>query len=57
MEPGRTGYRKTAMQSRPRTKFVMTLKTRRCRKCGGKLNNQVTRCKRCHKVAAKPRKR
>ena len=38
------------MQSRPRTKFVLKLKARRCPKCGGKINSQVTRCKRCHEV-------
>ena len=29
------------MNTRPRTKFVMQLKSRRCPKCGAKLNNQV----------------
>lgn len=32
---------------RPRTKLKLRRKTRRCTKCGGKLNNQQTRCKRC----------
>jgi predicted RNA-binding Zn-ribbon protein involved in translation (DUF1610 family) len=44
------------MQSRPRTKFVMQLKSRRCPKCGAKLNNQVIRCKRCHQAQSKPKK-
>jgi hypothetical protein len=44
------------MKSRPRTKFTMKLKNRRCAKCGAKLNNQVTRCRRCTAVAGKPRK-
>ena len=33
------------MGTRPRTKFVMELKSRRCPKCGGKLNNQQKRCR------------
>jgi hypothetical protein len=45
-----------AMKSRPRTRFVMKLKNRRCAKCGAKLNNQVKRCRRCTAVASKPRK-
>jgi hypothetical protein len=45
------------MGIRPRTKFVMQLKSRRCPKCGGALNNQKKRCKRCSAVAPKPRKR
>ena len=45
------------MGIRPRTKFVMQLKNRRCPRCGAKLNNQVKRCKRCAAVAGKPRKR
>ena len=44
------------MNTRPRTKFVMQLKERRCPKCGAKLNNQVKRCKRCHEVQSKPKK-
>jgi uncharacterized OB-fold protein len=44
------------MGMRPRTAFVKKLKARRCGKCGGKLNNQRTRCPRCHAVAARPRK-
>jgi hypothetical protein len=46
----------TAMKTRPRTKFVMQLKSRRCPKCGAKLNNQVKRCRRCAAVVGKPRK-
>ena len=45
------------MGIRPRTKFTMQLKNRRCSKCGAKLNNQKKRCKRCSAVAGKPRKR
>jgi len=45
------------MGIRPRTKFTMQLKSRRCPKCNAKLNNQVKRCKRCSAVAGKPRKR
>jgi hypothetical protein len=44
------------MGTRPRTAFVMKLKSRRCPKCGAKLNNQHTRCKRCHQVQSKPKK-
>jgi hypothetical protein len=44
------------VNTRPRTKFVMQLKERRCPKCGAKLNNQVKRCKRCHEVQKKPKK-
>ncbi len=45
------------MKSRPATKFTLQLKNRRCGKCGAKLNNQVTRCKRCAAPAGKPRKK
>jgi hypothetical protein len=44
------------VNTRPRTKFVMQLKQRRCPKCGAKLNNQVNRCKRCHEAQKKPKK-
>jgi hypothetical protein len=44
------------MKSRPKTRFTLLLKKRRCAKCGAKLNNQVKRCKRCTAVAGKPRK-
>jgi len=44
------------MGIRPRTAFVHKLKARRCSKCGAKLNNQRTRCRRCHAAAAKPKK-
>lgn len=35
------------MGIRPRTPLVLKRKARRCSKCGAKLNNQRTRCKRC----------
>ncbi len=38
------------MGIRPRTDHVMKLKSRRCPKCGGKINSQQTRCKRCHET-------
>ncbi|HRF02657.1 MAG TPA: hypothetical protein PLI18_19250 [Pirellulaceae bacterium] len=38
------------MGLRPRTKRKKQLKARRCVKCGGQLNNQRTRCKRCSGV-------
>ncbi len=44
------------MRSRPRTAFVMKLKRRRCPKCGGKINNQQTRCRRCNQVQGRPQK-
>ena len=44
------------MRTRPRTSFVLKLKARRCPKCGAKLNNQVTRCKRCHESQSRPKK-
>src|SRR4029450_9401679 len=33
------------MKSRPRSKFVLQLKARRCPNCGAKVNNQVKRSK------------
>lgn len=45
------------MKTRPRTKFVHATGERRCPKCQGKLNNQVTRCKRCNAPQVKPKKR
>jgi predicted nucleic acid-binding Zn ribbon protein len=42
---------------RPRSKFVMKTKNRRCPKCGAAVNNQRTRCKKCAKVLSKPKKR
>jgi ribosomal protein L40E len=45
-----------AVQSRPRTKFVLQLKARRCPKCGGKINSQAIRCKRCHEPQKRPKK-
>jgi len=44
------------MGTRPRTKFVHQLKNRRCAKCGALLNRQVTRCRRCHETAGRPKK-
>lgn len=35
------------VRTRPRTKLKLLRKARRCPKCGAKLNNQQTRCKRC----------
>jgi hypothetical protein len=45
------------MKTRPRTKFVLAANARRCGKCGSKLNNQVKRCKRCHAVPSRPKKK
>ena len=44
------------MGIRPRTKFVMEQKARRCGKCGAKLNRLVTRCKRCSGKVGRPKK-
>lgn len=44
------------MGIRPRSKFVMQTKMRRCPKCGCKLNSQLTRCKRCHAGQTRPKK-
>jgi ribosomal protein L40E len=44
------------MKTRPRTKFAMQVKSRRCSKCGAKLNSLVTRCKRCHEKQNRPKK-
>lgn len=41
---------------RPRTKFVMQLKSRRCPKCNAMINNQRKRCTRCSKALVKPKK-
>ena len=35
------------VRTRPRTKLKLKRKSRRCPKCGGKLNTLQTRCKRC----------
>ncbi len=35
------------VRTRPRTKLKLKRKARRCPKCGFKMNNQQTRCKRC----------
>jgi len=46
-----------AMRTRPHSSFVQKLKTLRCSKCGGKLNPQRKRCKRCSKVQlSRPKK-
>jgi len=44
------------MGIRPRTKFTKQLKERRCPKCGAKINNQRTRCKRCACGLNRPKK-
>jgi hypothetical protein len=44
------------MGLRPRTKQVMAMKSRRCPKCGGKINNQQIRCKRCACVQVRRKK-
>jgi hypothetical protein len=44
------------MGKRPRTAFVKKMKARRCRKCGGKLNTQQVRCKRCSEKNSRPKK-
>ncbi len=44
------------MRTRPHSKFVNALKTRRCPKCGSALNNQRVRCKRCHAAQTRPKK-
>jgi hypothetical protein len=44
------------MKTRPRTKLIHKRKNRRCGKCGAKLNNQVTRCRRCSALSGIPRK-
>ncbi len=44
------------MGIRPRTGHVMNLKSRRCPKCGGKINSQQIRCKRCHEAQSRPKK-
>jgi hypothetical protein len=35
---------------------VMKLKSRRCPKCGGAINSQKIRCKRCHEPQQRPKK-
>jgi ribosomal protein L40E len=45
------------MRTRPHSDFVDQLKSRRCTKCNCLLNPQVTRCRRCHALAAKPKKK
>ena len=44
------------MKTRPRTKFTRKVNARRCPKCKAKLNNQVTRCRRCSAVQNRPKK-
>jgi len=40
------------VRTRPRTKLKLARKARVCPKCGAKLNNQLTRCKRCSNEVA-----
>jgi hypothetical protein len=44
----------TIMGLRPRTTHVMKLKARKCGKCGGKINSQQVRCRRCHATQVRP---
>jgi uncharacterized OB-fold protein len=44
------------MRTRPHTKFVQTLKQRRCGKCGATLHPQRRRCKRCAATVSRPKK-
>lgn len=39
---------------RPRSKFVLEVKDRRCPKCGAKINNQRVRCKKCSQALTRP---
>jgi predicted amidophosphoribosyltransferase len=39
---------------RPRTKFNLETKERRCPKCGAKVNNQRVRCKKCAGELSRP---
>jgi hypothetical protein len=45
------------MGTRPRSAFVMKLKTRRCGKCGAALNEQAKHCKRCAAPTPRPKKK
>jgi hypothetical protein len=45
------------VRTRPRTKLVKKRNARRCKKCGSKLNSQMTRCRRCHSVQNLPTSR
>jgi ribosomal protein L40E len=45
------------MGIRSRTRFVQQLKARRCPKCGGRINSQQVRCKRCHQQQQRPKKK
>ena len=40
------------VRTRPRTQLKLKRKSRRCTKCGGKLNTQEIRCKRCSGTTA-----
>jgi len=42
---------------RPRSKFVLEVRDRRCPKCGAKINNQRVRCKKCSQELSRPAKR
>jgi len=44
------------MGTRPRTAFVLKLKSRRCPNCGAAVNSQRKRCKRCSAGVPKPKK-
>ena len=44
------------MRTRPHTKFVNALKSRRCPKCGKLQSNQRVRCKRCATPQGRPKK-
>jgi reverse gyrase len=45
------------MKTRPRTKFTRQVNSRRCPKCGGKVNNQRVRCKKCSQALTRPKKK
>ncbi|MDO4558886.1 MAG: hypothetical protein Q4C47_07970 [Planctomycetia bacterium] len=40
--------------TRPLTRFTRALKKRRCPKCGGAVNSQRVRCKRCSSKVPRP---
>ena len=47
---------RSAMKTRPRTKFTRAVNSRRCPKCGAKINNQKVRCKKCSQALTRPKK-